>query len=149
MLAGCSRSLTRVPLRRSSPLAASSSKTPKRQVRGVLTGMPMSTLLWAEETLHLSRSAGPAELEPAIYSPSKVLSCQGWRARSADDGGMISRALSESPPRRRLRISQAAVGEAPGIIEEVHHVPYIFHLYWRSSRAFARRGVVRTGGSTG
>src|SRR6201982_1585135 len=27
---------------------------------------------------------------------------------------MISRALSESPPRRRLRISQAAVGEAQG-----------------------------------
>jgi hypothetical protein len=45
--AGCSRSLTTVPLRRSSPLSASSSKTPKRQIRGVLTGMPMSTLLWA------------------------------------------------------------------------------------------------------
>jgi hypothetical protein len=28
-----------------------------------LTGMPMSTLLWAGETLHRSRCGGPAELE--------------------------------------------------------------------------------------
>jgi hypothetical protein len=54
MRADCSRSLTTLPLRRSSPLEASSSKMPKRQVRGVLTGMPTSTLLWAEETVALS-----------------------------------------------------------------------------------------------
>jgi hypothetical protein len=41
--------LTTVPLRRSSPLEASSSKTPKRQVRGVSTGMPISALLWAKQ----------------------------------------------------------------------------------------------------
>jgi hypothetical protein len=49
MRAGCSRNLTTVPSRRSSPLGASSSKTPKRQARGVLTGMPMGTLLWLKE----------------------------------------------------------------------------------------------------
>ena len=54
MRPGYSRSLTMVPLRRSSLLEASSSKTPKRQARGVLTGMPMSMLLWAEETVALS-----------------------------------------------------------------------------------------------
>ena len=72
MRAGYSRSLTTVPLRRSSPLEASSSKTPKRQVRGVLTGMPMSTLLWAKGTLHRSRCGSPAELEPTIHSTGKV-----------------------------------------------------------------------------
>jgi hypothetical protein len=45
-------SVKRVPLRRSSPLWASSSKTPKRQTRGVLTGMPMSTLLWVGKKLY-------------------------------------------------------------------------------------------------
>jgi hypothetical protein len=37
----------------------------------------MSTLLWAEETLHRSRSAGPAELEPAIDSTGKVFRVKG------------------------------------------------------------------------
>jgi hypothetical protein len=64
---------------------------------------------------------------------------------------MISRALSESPQRRRLRISQAVVGaeQSRRIIEEVRHVPYIFHPYLRSSDTFARRGDVWTDDSTG
>ena len=56
---------------------------------------------------------------------------------------MISRALSGSPQRRRLRISQAVVGagQSRRILEEVRHVPYIFHSYLHSSDAFGRRGA--------
>jgi hypothetical protein len=65
-----------VPLRRSSPLEASSSKTPKRQVRGVSTGMPISALLRAKNFTPFS-IGGSAELEPAIYSRVKSFCFKG------------------------------------------------------------------------
>jgi hypothetical protein len=42
-----------------------------------LTGMPMSTLLWAGETLHPFPIGRPAELEPAMDSTGKVLRLKG------------------------------------------------------------------------
>jgi hypothetical protein len=63
---------------------------------------------------------------------------------------MISRALSELRQGLRLQICKRQLTQRKQpIIEEVRHVPYIFLSYLRSSNTLARRGDLRTRGSTG
>jgi len=77
MRAGCSRSLTTVPLRRSSPLGASSSKTPKRQARDVLTGRPMSTLLWLRKPYTVPASPAQQNSNPRFIRRAKSFRFRG------------------------------------------------------------------------